>query len=49
MNQANAYDNQFFPLESDGNFEIFLKFLEHIVGHPFNEVKFVTAEDHESL
>lgn len=28
--------------------QIFLRFLERIVGHKFNEIKFVSAEDNET-
>eukprot|EP00347_Sterkiella_histriomuscorum_P012536 403368196 len=48
MNQANQQNNQFFPLDKPGNFDIYITFLEKMVGHEFNQIKFVTAEDNET-
>lgn len=49
MNQANQLRNQFFPLDKEGNFPVFIKFLEEISGHQFNEIRYVSAEDNDTI
>ncbi len=49
MNHINQIYDQFFPLEQQGNFGIFISFLEKVIGHRFTDIKFVTAEDNETI